>query len=110
MLCCHLYNSFPWLQGSDDKPYEPLTPTQSPIKPPYETACKLKKTNLLDASSHTVDLQTTSEEARREDNAGTSQEISSVGPLTGTSGETIKSLQQQELPSLVALKEEEQSQ
>ena len=49
-----------------------------------------------------VDLQTTTGETRREDNADTSQDISSLGSLTGTlSGETKKSLQQQELPGLV---------
>ena len=48
-----------------------------------------------------VDLQTTTGEMRREDNAGTSQDIS-LGSLTGTLvGETKKSLQQQELSGLV---------
>ena len=106
-LCYHHYNLLSWLQGCDDKPYEPLAPTQSPINPPYKTACQLKKTNVLETSSHTADLQTITGESRRK---GASQDISSVGSLTGTlSGETNKkSLQeQQELPSLV---EEEQRQ
>lgn len=40
------------LKSGGDEPYEPLTPTQSPINPPYKTACQLKKANLLDKSSY----------------------------------------------------------
>lgn len=35
------------LQLDEGKEYEQLPPTQSPIKPPYQTACDLKKKNLL---------------------------------------------------------------
>ena len=54
-----------------------------------------------------MDLQTTTGESRREDNAGASQDISSLGSLTGTlSGESSKkTLQEQELPSLVEEKQ-----
>lgn len=30
-------------QGKEGSPYQPLAPTQSPINPPYKTACELKK-------------------------------------------------------------------
>ncbi len=39
-------------QGSGDEPYKPLKPAQAPIKPPYQTACDLKKRNLLEKSSY----------------------------------------------------------
>ena len=39
------------LQGAAGKPYQPLRPTQAPINPPYQTACQLKKSNLLDQSN-----------------------------------------------------------
>ncbi len=31
------------LQSAEDGSYEPLAPNQSPINPPYKTACELKK-------------------------------------------------------------------
>ena len=41
------------LQLEDGKEYQQLPPTQSPIKPPYQTACDMKKKNLLQGEEHT---------------------------------------------------------
>ena len=35
------------LQLEGGKEYQQLPPTQSPIRPPYQTACEMKKKNLL---------------------------------------------------------------
>ena len=35
------------LQAGQDKQYKLLDPNQSPISPPYQVACQLKKDNLL---------------------------------------------------------------
>ena len=101
-----------WSQGTDDRPYEPLAPIQSPINPPYETACKLKKTNLLDTSRRFGDSQTASGESSREEDAHSSpKEVSSTHPLHETSEsdqETGLSLQPHEdLHSLVQKQQEE---
>lgn len=39
--------TYPLKTGSKDDSYKPREPTQLPIKPPYEEACQLRKTDLL---------------------------------------------------------------
>lgn len=42
------------LQANEDKEYSSLPPTQSPIDPPYKTACYLKKNNLLASETEKI--------------------------------------------------------
>ena len=42
LTICFTYCYSP-VQSAEDGCYEPLAPNQSPINPPYKTACELKK-------------------------------------------------------------------
>lgn len=42
--------TYPLATSKGEKEYQPLSPTQQPINPPYKTACLLKKTNCLASS------------------------------------------------------------
>lgn len=48
-------------QETNDRPYKPLPPNQSPIDPPYQTACQLKKNappNMASSQSAVMDSTT----------------------------------------------------
>ena len=42
MQHCHVLYAY-YFQSAEDGSYESLAPNQSPINPPYKTACELKK-------------------------------------------------------------------